>query len=297
MSADSSPAPVVVGIDPVTGPTAALAWAARFAAAHRTPLHLVSAVPPIVIDPGGVMIVSEDITAGARQHALEQLEAARATTLDQFPDLTISVEVRDVSPAQALVEASDRATLLFVGTNPHPGVIGRLIGSIADQVVTHAKGPVVVVPEDCPQPRWGPVVVGLDSAEPTSTALPMAYLAAADTHCDLIAIHAWELEFGWAGTPVAIEQDQIVTMLEDQRRRLVERVEQVGLDYPTVHASTVIQRDRSAHALIEASKSASLLVVGNRGSGGFADLLLGSTSRRVLHGAHCPVLVVHGRRH
>ena len=44
-------------------------------------------------------------------------------------------------------------------------------------------------------------------------------------------------------------------------------------------------------ALVEASKNAGLLVIGSKGRGGFASLLLGSTSRHVLREAYCPVVI------
>jgi nucleotide-binding universal stress UspA family protein len=59
---------------------------------------------------------------------------------------------------------------------------------------------------------------------------------------------------------------------------------------PEIIVRTVI--GSPADELIDASAEADLLVVGNRGSGGFARLLLGSASTQVVHHAHCPVVVV-----
>jgi hypothetical protein len=56
----------------------------------------------------------------------------------------------------------------------------------------------------------------------------------------------------------------------------------------------VVREGNPAHVLLESSAGAMMLVVGSRGRGGFAGLILGSVSAAVAEHASCPVLVVHG---
>ncbi|HEU5108335.1 MAG TPA: universal stress protein, partial [Micromonosporaceae bacterium] len=72
---------------------------------------------------------------------------------------------------------------------------------------------------------------------------------------------------------------------------LAERLARWADRYPTVKVHRVVTRDRPAHALLEAAAGAELTVVGSRGRGGFAGLLLGSVSQALIHHAPCPVLI------
>ncbi|MEV0133213.1 universal stress protein [Dactylosporangium sp. NPDC050688] len=83
-------------------------------------------------------------------------------------------------------------------------------------------------------------------------------------------------------------------LLETTERQLLEAsVAGWTEKYPTVALQTRLVNGRTAQALLEASGSAQLIVVGSRGHGGFAGLLLGSVGQQLMHHAACPVQIVH----
>ena len=76
-------------------------------------------------------------------------------------------------------------------------------------------------------------------------------------------------------------------------QEIVERVaNEIGETVPQV-AVKVVTGD-PAEELIKVSRGADMVVVGSRGSGGFASLLMGSVSSKVMHHAACPVVVIRG---
>ena len=87
--------------------------------------------------------------------------------------------------------------------------------------------------------------------------------------------------------------------LDAVRKAVQEIVDEVAAEIgerPPEVTVNVVTGD-PAEELIKASQGADMLVVGSRGNGGFATLLMGSVSSKVTHHADCPVVVIRGSRH
>ncbi|KUL24779.1 universal stress protein [Streptomyces regalis] len=140
--------------------------------------------------------------------------------------------------------------------------------------------------------RTGTVLVGLDDTPHSWLAADWAAAEAQLRGGMLRVVHAVhgiteaELEL------VSQDADQLVLdaaagVLDDARARLVSA-------HPGLRVETALARDHPAEALLTAAENADMIVVGTRGRGGFAGLLLGSVSLKVAAHATCPVVVVRG---
>lgn len=140
------------------------------------------------------------------------------------------------------------------------------------------------------EPRTKRIVVGIDGSEPSKAALRWAIQQAALVRGEVEAFGVWDAYTGYGRVPY-IEADIVEKLAET---RLFDTIDEVaGPDAPVpVHGRTV--RGDPAQVLVDASRDADLLVVGNRGHGRFASALLGSVSDRCAHHAECPVVVIHG---
>ena len=98
---------------------------------------------------------------------------------------------------------------------------------------------------------------------------------------------------GWTGNPITLPRD--ASDLESERQAAEELTAKALSQLGDAQPSSVTVRaiiGFPAEALIEASRTSDLMVVGSRGAGGFAKLVIGSVSSQVAHHAHCPVVVV-----
>jgi len=134
------------------------------------------------------------------------------------------------------------------------------------------------------------IVVGVDGSRPSQEALRWAAHFAAIFAAPLEVVGAWEYppSFGWA----AIAPDWDPT--QEMQKVLDDAVQAVFGDQPPSGMQLLVREGGAAKVLLEASEGAVMLVVGSRGHGGFAGLLLGSVSANVAEHAACPVFIVHG---
>jgi nucleotide-binding universal stress UspA family protein len=150
----------------------------------------------------------------------------------------------------------------------------------------------------------GEVVVGIDGSPASLEALRFALVEARLRGARLVALHAWQLPLAEAPGPFTLGLPTLETPVEEAaeayaaaaRSLLDQVVDAIAASEPGVEVERRVVEGGAAAALVEASSRADLLVVGARGHGGVAGMLLGSVSDQCARHARCPVIVVPPRR-
>jgi nucleotide-binding universal stress UspA family protein len=138
--------------------------------------------------------------------------------------------------------------------------------------------------------KWKTILVGVDGSPSSRTALTWAAAEAADHQADLVVLNVWEATLP---PPVgSVPQSGVPDPSGLATENLIQVIKEVLGEEPSVLVQPVVKPGNPAEVLIEESTDAALLVVGTRGRGGFAGLVLGSVSQHVAAYAKCPVAVV-----
>jgi len=249
--------PVVVGIDGSPAAAVAIEWGAVEAATLRSPLHLVHAVKS-----GGSPGQAGDIVYKG---------VAQARGLE--PGIVIDSRIERGSPSVALVKASGDAAVIVIGSRGLGTLIGGLVGSTGLDLAANARCPVVVVRPDLGATAAVRVVIGYDGSPASDTALAFG-LDYARRHDLAVRVVAAQPE----GT-------ELHRITEDELREAVHA--RGGSDAELIQIT-----GHPAEHILRLSDDAKLIVIGARGRGGFAGMLIGSVSQTVLHHAGCPVAII-----
>jgi len=284
---------IVVGVDGSEASEAALEWASvmtdRFGPirpfyAWEYPM---AAMAPSPFGLGAVPASDE------MQTAAEAAAAEFITDLDQI-DLANPV-VRRGDPAQLLLEESQDAELLVVGTRSRGPIRAALLGSVGRYLADHTSIPLAIVPhrgEASARPSPRHVVVGVDGSDASINALVWAARCCPDDAI-ITAVTTWQ-------TPVdgpmwfadsRFDVTQFQTHARDTVNEAADKVcAEMGWDTDKIQRE--IAEGDPRWVMLAREGDCDLLVLGQRGRRGLQHLFLGSTTTALIHRPHCPIVVV-----
>jgi nucleotide-binding universal stress UspA family protein len=137
------------------------------------------------------------------------------------------------------------------------------------------------------------IIVGVDGSGHSQRALECAIKEAAIRHVPLTVIHVHEAIAGWYGGVASYPDDPERTEKAGEAAQTETDKVLAELGEPGPESVTVIAvHGFPVEELIRASRDADMVVLGSRGAGGFARLMVGSVTAQVSAHAHCPVLIV-----
>jgi nucleotide-binding universal stress UspA family protein len=293
--ADGAPARIVVGVDGTRESRHAVAWTLEEAACRKEAVELVHAFeypPPLLPFYDAATELGEDYL---REVASDAMTREVAETAAEEPGVPVTGKVRDGVPIEVLLDAAREARLLVVATRGS-GALGELVvGSTGTALAGSAACPVVVVPSPPGNRAPGaldPVVVGIDGSAHGQAALRQAMEEGALHGRTVVVVHAWYPVPGGLSATAAVQQRRLRADEVSHELLVSETLAGEGQRFQEVAVKTQVVQDHPVRALLDAARTASLIVVGARGTGGYPGLELGSVALGVLHHATCPVCVV-----
>ncbi|MCE7004657.1 universal stress protein [Kibdelosporangium philippinense] len=281
--------PIVVGVDGSRSAVRAALWAAQEAVDRGLPLRLVHACTILAVYPP--VLSSAPVSGELEREGQDWLAEALQAVRDAEPGVDVSTHLCRDSAVALLIEESKNAELIVLGSRGLGGFTGLVVGSVAVALAAHGHCPIVVVRAEQDK-QSGPVVVGVDGSPSSEAAVGFAFAEASRLDVPLVAVHAWNdmsLYIKFSLPPYRV---QWLRVEEEQKRLLDERLAVWRDKCPDVAVEAVVTPDRPAASLLDAARTAQLVVVGTRGRGGVTGMLLGSTSQALLHHAPCAVAVV-----
>jgi nucleotide-binding universal stress UspA family protein len=284
---------IVVGVDGSPGSHTALCWGFAEAERHDCGMRAV-----VGIGSGGQGSARQEAADGLADRAAHMLHQTVTATAPPGSRVRVTEEVVDRPGAEALLTVGHDARMIVVGARGR-GLLHRLrVGSVSTSVAVHSPAPVVIARGGEPGPTLArarrPVVAGVDGSPNSLAALVWAAEEADRRGVGLLVVHAW---LAAIPLPFAEAPGEITQELEEQARAALDAaIARVRTELP---ADLDIRRrvvpNSPTQALLTAGRESDLVVVGARGHGGFAELLLGSVSHQCMIHSPVPVAIIRQR--
>ncbi|MEO3873849.1 universal stress protein [Nonomuraea sp. B12E4] len=279
--------PILVGYDESPASTLALCWAVDEARLRRSSILVCHAwqwpYPRRLVEP----------------EVLAQVEGIAARVLDEgvghvrrlAPDVDVQPRLIRGTASTVLLQAAHEAEMTVLGSRGQGGFEDLQVGSAAVQVPAHSVRPVIVVrPDAMPAGDRTRIVVGVDGSPASLAALAFALDEAALRDGAVTTICCWR-DYGLPAGPDRQPFVDSLAIREGAEVRFREVTSHLTSRHPKVPVTTEFVAERPQRALLDSTKDATLLVLGNRGNDSPPCLLLGPVTQTALAQARCPVAV------
>jgi len=281
---------IVVGVDGSESSDRAVAWATDQAVAeHRalTLAHAIHAVTPAYVDAAIVYPQAQSILTSEAHKVLDE---ARKQVEARAQDLEVHEVLEFLDPREMLLEMSQDAALVVLGSRGRGKIRSLLLGSVSVALVRHAHCPVVVHrPSNAGTVRNG-IVVGVEASDESRTVLEFAYREASLRDLPLTVLHCyWDVQAGTAAAGIMYESLRDV---EEERVALGEAMAGMSEKYPDVNVTTRMARGLPHEVLAQLGERMNLIVVGAHQANRVSQMVFGSVSVALVERASCPVAVV-----
>jgi len=276
--------PLSVAMDSSPGSLAAVRWAVAEAERRGVPLRLVHVWP----------VPRKGIPA-ADAPPLDVDERTRQELARVHPELTTEFCQISGDPVDELLAVGRDSELMVLGSRGLGGFEGLMVGSVSLAVASHAEVPVVLVRagrRGIPAPAdAGEVVVGVDTRHRIHPVIGFGLEEAAMRQAPVRFLHIWGAPaVGYPGALVT--QIDLAELQRCESEALGEAIGDWRGKFPDVEVVDDVRLDEPARALVEASRKASLVVVGRRGREHGFGVHLGPVAHAVIHHSHAPVAVI-----
>lgn len=288
------PGTVVVGFDGSDHAQNAVRWAADEADLDGRALSVVHVVKPLsgyeFSALAGAWTPPNEIREAIWKHAGEELESIRERLHQSMPGLEVELVLVEGDPRQVLLDLSEHAASVFVGSRGRGPISSLLLGSVGVALSRAAWCPVFVIRPYQPNQHRDGILVGTDCTDRTRPTLELAFRQASLRSLPLTVLHTAGSIETIVGVGAVLDDD--TEGFEAERRLLAETVAGLAQEYPDVSAQLRLGRGSPDACLIEESKHMDLVVIGHHRGRAAGDMFrLGSFVAPVVESAGCPVAI------
>jgi nucleotide-binding universal stress UspA family protein len=227
------------------------------------------------------LVIALDALASNPQASQDMLGSAASRIDDAVPGTAVDTDLVDGAILHELLERSEAADLLVIGSHPDPGIRESRTESFPVSLAARSRCAVVIVPDDW-STRDGPIVVGVDAEGSSDEAALFAAREAVEADRELEIVHTWE---PWAAPRTRTVQVEHGLILK-------ETVERVRAAFPSARVRGVLREGEAHEGIIASARTASLVVLGTHGLGKETGVVLGVIHQEIMILGGVPLCIV-----